>query len=622
MTNTRFFKNLFCSTAVASLLCACGGSHARVLPAPAPTAKTPAAGANVALVVKIPAHKTGAASRKPAYISASTQSIGFSYVPFNAPPPAAQSANVTPGSPGCSSDASGNTTCTLSFAAAPGQVTFFVTAYDGANGSGNVLGVATSGTTIVAGQENQLSVTLDGVPARFSVSLQQSSVPAGVPADIPAAISAYDSGGNLIVNSPLLSDAYGNPLDATLSTDDSTEFEITQNGQALNAFQGNQNVSILNQPYTGIAVHYDGGIRRNDNLTFTAGALSANTTLTVGTPVSAASLVFAPWYYYGSFRGGEDSSGIEGLPGGANGSVLGVAGMNWGGNWKGTCTSSSAESYGNLTADADGNVAFLASAPCWGSIDAEPAIVAQAPGASSPAFAITELGQDFTVNSFGFDSADAPYLFIDLGNQTVGGVTADHSEIVVLKPGSSGAYSAAMVARSIDYVNNPESILVAPDGTIYAAHVGDAGGHTNAEAIDVFAPNANGNAGTTATPERYIGGALTGLAGIRQMALDSKGNLYVANRGDGSTNSSVTVYAPGASGDVAPIRTVEGSSTGFDPASGDALSGIGIDAFDNLYALAGGTFLVFPAGAGGNVPPARSFVSGGACCDGTIAVMK
>jgi hypothetical protein len=74
----------------------------------------------------------------------------------------------------------------------------------------------------------------------------------------------------------------------------------------------------------------------------------------------------------------------------------------------------------------------------------------------------------------------------------------------------------------------------------------------------VFAPGANGNV----APLRAIGGPRTGLSGAGGVALDPVGELYASNTFDFSASgSSITVYAPGASGNVAPLRTIQGPTT-------------------------------------------------------------
>lgn len=97
--------------------------------------------------------------------------------------------------------------------------------------------------------------------------------------------------------------------------------------------------------------------------------------------------------------------------------------------------------------------------------------------------------------------------------------------------------------------------------------------------------------------------------GIPQsLAIDSAGNLYVLN---GITvGTSITVYSPGASGDVAPIRTVTGLIQ--PPGEVGNLRGITIDSLGNLYLSkdSPGTIKVYPPGADGSVAPIRT-ISGG-----------
>jgi DNA-binding beta-propeller fold protein YncE len=66
--------------------------------------------------------------------------------------------------------------------------------------------------------------------------------------------------------------------------------------------------------------------------------------------------------------------------------------------------------------------------------------------------------------------------------------------------------------------------------------------------ITVYAPSQKGNA----TPIRTITGSETKLANPTGVAFDSSGYLYVAN----SDPSAVIVFAPGADGDVLPVRSL------------------------------------------------------------------
>jgi DNA-binding beta-propeller fold protein YncE len=69
-----------------------------------------------------------------------------------------------------------------------------------------------------------------------------------------------------------------------------------------------------------------------------------------------------------------------------------------------------------------------------------------------------------------------------------------------------------------------------------------------AHSVTVFAPRARGNV----APIRTIAGANTCLSGPLGLAVDAQNNLYVANR----TAVGVVVYAPTADGNVAPLRNL------------------------------------------------------------------
>src|SRR5205809_8110329 len=90
--------------------------------------------------------------------------------------------------------------------------------------------------------------------------------------------------------------------------------------------------------------------------------------------------------------------------------------------------------------------------------------------------------------------------------------------------------------------------------------------------ITIYAPAASGNA----TPIDTIAGSNTGLNAGGALALDSAGNLYVANY----YGSSITVYAPGASGNATPTTTIAGSNTGLSAPLGPPR-----DAAGNLYVV-------------------------------------
>ncbi len=85
--------------------------------------------------------------------------------------------------------------------------------------------------------------------------------------------------------------------------------------------------------------------------------------------------------------------------------------------------------------------------------------------------------------------------------------------------------------------------------------------------VSVFAAGASGDV----APQRYLQGARTRLATQPAgVALDDRGNLFagtVAYSGSGPVSTRVLRFAPGATGDVAPATTLAGSRTGLDPVS-------------------------------------------------------
>lgn len=137
------------------------------------------------------------------------------------------------------------------------------------------------------------------------------------------------------------------------------------------------------------------------------------------------------------------------------------------------------------------------------------------------------------------------------------------SRILIFAPNSSGDVAPLGVVNS----DTTRALRVDSSGRIYAAE--------NAT-IHVFPAGQYGNV----TPLRTISGTNTKLGWITSIALGRDASIYVRNLFEGNLTqaASVTVYAPGASGDAAPIRTIQGSRTGL---YGDG--GIAVCADGTLY---------------------------------------
>jgi len=118
----------------------------------------------------------------------------------------------------------------------------------------------------------------------------------------------------------------------------------------------------------------------------------------------------------------------------------------------------------------------------------------------------------------------------------------------------------------LDY---PNGIATDASGKIYVANAGYQNG--DPDTVTVYAAGSNGDVAPIAT----ITGANTGLANPTGIALDSNGNIYVANSGGAiGAEDSVTVYQPGANGNASPLYIIYGGLTGLGAPKGIA---IGLD---------------------------------------------
>jgi len=136
----------------------------------------------------------------------------------------------------------------------------------------------------------------------------------------------------------------------------------------------------------------------------------------------------------------------------------------------------------------------------------------------------------------------------------------------------------------------PSGIAIDRSGNIYVANTGSS-------TVTEFPPNGNGSA----APAELISGGQTGLNTPVGIALDSAANIYVSNCASivGGVDS-ITEYAAGSNGNVMPIATISGGTTGL----GEPY-GVAVDQFGNIYAAnsASNTVTEYAAGANGNAPP-------------------
>ncbi len=164
------------------------------------------------------------------------------------------------------------------------------------------------------------------------------------------------------------------------------------------------------------------------------------------------------------------------------------------------------------------------------------------------------------------------------------GHVGDH-RILIFPKNADGNVAPQVLAGSNVPIQSTEGLAVDASGKLFVSDY-------VAKAIYVFAAGATGNT----APIRTISGSATKLVQPYGMSFDSAGHLYVANGHD--SIAPIEEFAAGANGNVAPIATIGGSHT--------KLLGVGsisVDKQNRIVVADGGAIDVFAAGAHGNVAP-------------------
>lgn len=215
----------------------------------------------------------------------------------------------------------------------------------------------------------------------------------------------------------------------------------------------------------------------------------------------------------------------------------------------------------------------------------------------------SDLAPDPTTPGGPLVAGGATTMFV-VQNNTTSGVTG-------VAFNSATADSVLAFSTTASGVTTPAPAFSGPTGIFIAGVTTDAAGNIYAAGNDsagtgrimVFAAGATG----TPTPLRTVLGSQTGLNNPSGITLDSAGNIYVTTyTAGGSTANSIVEFAPNADGNVAPLRTISGALTGLnDPA------GIAVDTNGNIYVadFSANMVSIFGATANGNVLPTRTFAT-------------
>jgi hypothetical protein len=189
---------------------------------------------------------------------------------------------------------------------------------------------------------------------------------------------------------------------------------------------------------------------------------------------------------------------------------------------------------------------------------------------------------DFLTGICGFSKPSTTFAvaFDSSGNIYVSADSGGINRIEVFPPGQNNCKKPQRT------ISDGGALAIDSNNLLYVAN-------SKTATIDIF-PSGSG------TMEAQIGGSNTGLVAPGSVAVDASRNVYVS---DGMT-STISEFAAGATGNVAPIRTIAGSKTGLNGGGALAVS----KASGEIFVLNGSTNAVlgFAATASGNVAPIQT----------------
>jgi hypothetical protein len=173
-------------------------------------------------------------------------------------------------------------------------------------------------------------------------------------------------------------------------------------------------------------------------------------------------------------------------------------------------------------------------------------------------------------------------------------VAGTNSEVDIYAPVTGCASPVSKIIGPHTLLNGP-FISVDATGNVYSANFWS-------NSVTVYAAGSTGDV----SPIRDISGPKTHLDRPSAVGIDANGDIFVLNLSDPSPfKDNVLVFGPGATGDVAPIREIRGSSTRLVHSASLAVSSDGWVFVANFRASYG-LITVFAPGADGNVAPTHT----------------
>ncbi|HEY0381916.1 MAG TPA: hypothetical protein VGC72_06930 [Candidatus Elarobacter sp.] len=294
---TRHITRALALAALAALA-ACSGGGGSALPTASPGTLTPAATGRATLTFTrlAPPLATSARSRRPNELSFGSNSLVVDATNANSPAYHAVfdiSGAVIANGVNCNGDVSGiYQTCSMQVLLPIGADTLTVSTNAARDGKGATLGSATIQTTIKDQQDNQISITLDGVVTTMRLFVSDPSPATGSVVNLPLTVQLYDATGTVLI----APQTYTQPVVITdPDTGPSTALYTQASQNSTQRFNGtsvsttpsakSKTISVPDR-YTQPFLSYDGTTSAAVTLTATFGALTATATVTPSAPAT------------------------------------------------------------------------------------------------------------------------------------------------------------------------------------------------------------------------------------------------------------------------------------------------------------------------------------------------